>query len=324
MVTPSEAWWRAVAAQSIATGDGLSATFREPFSVLGAAIVQTVRLRQMGHTGDRAMSRSRIWTVLVLGLVGSLSWGCSTSSHIDPAVRELIDVIERVDVPDRYAFSFVPDSPSPFVACLAGVDEIDGVVDAAARAVQLKPRRAAPEVIVTEDELFVADLESQIWAKAEWSPSLDQGLLTSIFGETLAERIVVGVRSPDPNATALGAIEVADSVMPVGASDTRAVESFVVEIDEEALAGLASADVSDDSGPAIEEIRLVVTATPEGLVTSTAVTTGSVSESYANYVIHVSYENVPGVVLPPSENQRPVSLSDLQYPDAQSSCSFGQ
>ncbi|NNF63102.1 MAG: hypothetical protein HKN07_02480 [Acidimicrobiia bacterium] len=240
-------------------------------------------------------------------------------------MRELIDAIEEADVPDRYAFSFVPDGPSPFVACLAGVDEIDGVVDVTARAVKLNPRRVAPEIIVTEDELFVGDLESEIWARVGWSPTLDQERLTSIFGETLAERIVVGFRSPDPNATALGAIEVADSVMPANTLErSEASESFVVEIDEEAFAGLPSDGESDDVGPALDQIRLVVTATPEGLVTSTVVTAGSDSESYANYVIHVTYDDVPGVLVPPFEDQRHTSLSDLQYPDAQSSCAFGQ
>ncbi len=267
------------------------------------------------------MTRSITLTVFAVAI---LATGCAGGDPVAPDVRPLVDAIERADSPARYRFNFVPASPSPFVACLAGVDEIEGVLDVGAGAIRLQPRREAPEILVTTTELLVARAGSESWMSTPWDPAMDGGLLAAIFGETMAGRILVGFRSPDPNAIAMAAIDIADSVVPASTPRGSVGESLEIVVNQREFAdrtGDLTGDAEDGLPP---PLRLIVSATQEGLVTSIFVNAGPDGDSTTNYAISASYDDIPRLVIPSEELREATALEEVEYPDAQSSCAFGQ
>ena len=267
------------------------------------------------------MTRSIALTVFVVAVLAS---GCAGDDPVDPEVRPLVDAIETADSPARYRFNFVPASPSPFVACLAGIDEIEGVLDVDAGAIRLQPRRNAPEILVTTTELLVATADSDTWVSTPWDPAMDQEVLEAIFGETLAGRIVVGFRAPDPNTTAIAAIDVAESVLPVATPPTVMGESFEILVDQREFADQTADATSGSADRSVPLLRLTVSATKEGLVTSIFVDAGTDGGSTTNYAISATYEDVPSLLIPPEAQREATTLAEIDYPDAQSSCAFGQ
>ena len=267
------------------------------------------------------MTRSIALTVLVVTV---LATACAGDDPVDPEVRPLVDAIEKAGSPARYRFNFVPASPSPFVACLAGIDEIEGVLDVGAGAIRLQPRRNAPEVLVTTTELLVARADSETWMSTPWDPAMDRELLEAIFGETMAGRIVVGFRAPDPNAIAVAAIDVADSVLPIATPLTAMGESFEILVNQREFADLTADSTGDGASGSAPQLRLTVSATQDGLVTSILVDAGPDGDSATNYAISATYEDAPRLVIPPQAQQEPATLEEIEYPDAQSSCAFGR
>ena len=267
------------------------------------------------------MTRSIALAVFVVAVLAS---GCAGHGPVDPEVRPLVDAIEEAGSPARYRFNFVPASPSPFVACLAGIDEIEGVLDVGAGAIRLQPRREAPEILVTTTELLVARADSETWMSTSWDPAMDRELLEVIFGETLAGRIVVGFRAPDPNAIAMAAIDVADSVLPVSTPPGALGESFEILVNQREFADRTGDSTGDSDDGSVPRLRLIVSATQEGLVTSIFVDAGPDGDSTTNYAISATYEDVPSLLIPPEAQREPTTLEEIDYPDAQSSCAFGQ
>jgi len=250
------------------------------------------------------MTRSIALAVFVVAVLAS---GCAGHGPVDLEVRPLVDAIEEAGSPARYRFNFVPASPSPFVACLAGID-----------------RREAPEILVTTTELLVARADSETWMSTSWDPAMDRELLEVIFGETLAGRIVVGFRAPDPNAIAMAAIDVADSVLPVSTPPGALGESFEILVNQREFADRTGDSTGDSDDGSVPRLRLIVSATQEGLVTSIFVDAGPDGDSTTNYAISATYEDVPSLLIPPEAQREPTTLEEIDYPDAQSSCAFGQ
>lgn len=128
----------------------------------------------------------RMWrTAQLLGvLVGVmlLAGGCGSDGvFIDPPAQPAVNRIVAAPSLQRWAFTYQPNSASPYLACLTGVDGVTGVVDLAAGAVIVEPDRNAPPVIVTNSSFLVPARSGRGWDEVRWGPNSDPASLYPIF-----------------------------------------------------------------------------------------------------------------------------------------------
>lgn len=124
-------------------------------------------------------------TAQLLGvLVGVmlLAGGCGSDGvFIDPPAQPAVNRIVAAPSLQRWAFTYQPNSASPYLACLTGVDGVTGVVDLAAGAVIVEPDRNAPPVIVTNSSFLVPARSGRGWDEVRWGPNSDPASLYPIF-----------------------------------------------------------------------------------------------------------------------------------------------
>ncbi|MDW3178677.1 MAG: hypothetical protein R8J94_14900 [Acidimicrobiia bacterium] len=265
---------------------------------------------------------------LLLGVLAFLSK--APNDPIDPAVRPTVDRLEQTPAPKRWSFRYVPISASPYVACLGGVDEVDGAVDTIAGLMVLEPNREAPPIIVTDSSFMIPSdpPELENWDEVQLPDGEVRTTLTPILGEVLAGFVADGVRLPDPKMTALAAVEIAESVKPseslpglTGDSFTVIVDAdqFIAELEaggliptEDDLTRIPAITVSVDDGGRVAQL---IIRTPE---------TGNEDHSDRGYVLTTEYGDVTPPQPPSPAQRQPVQLNDLNYPSPNESCAFGR
>ena len=143
-----------------------------------------------------------------------ISAACGSSPTVITAdAQPIVDRILAADPIERWAFLYQPDTASPYLACLGGVDEVQGVIDVGNKVLSLEPNRDAPPVTVTDASVLVPDpREPETWHEISRTPTLDPAQLQPIFGEVLAGYIATGLRAPDLNMITQAAIDIATSV----------------------------------------------------------------------------------------------------------------
>ena len=255
--------------------------------------------------------------VLATGLTA-----CAGGPDVTPDAAAVIQRLEAVEPMRRWTFSYRPDSPSPYLACLQGIDEITGSVDVAEGIVWLQPSRDAPAIAVTEDTIAVPDPEIPgSWLATPW-PTKDDEALTDMFGETLAGHIRTGLRLPDPNMTVMEMFTVATSVETADDNRQEGSDTLVIVADIERFNDAANSDVEP-----LDALTVTAVVDPTGRVTTMIVDASPIAQSESTsphrnrYAITANYDGLDPFDAAPT-NAVIVDPADLQYPNPQSSCEF--
>lgn len=265
---------------------------------------------------------------LLLGVLVLLSlW---SSDPIDPAVRPILERLERTPAPARWSFRYMPISASPYIACLGGIDEVDGAVDTVAGLLLIEPNRDAAPIIVTNSSFMIRSDSQELenWDEVQSLDNDVRATLTPKLGEVLAGFVEDGLRLPDPKMTALAAVEIAESVKPAETPSGLTGDSFTVVVDpDQFIAELEAGGLR----PSEDDLDLIPTVTVSvddtGLVTGLVIrttSTGSEEEGGGGYVVATNYGDITPLQLPGRLQRRPVDLVDLSYPSPNESCAFGQ
>ncbi|MBT8241889.1 MAG: hypothetical protein HKN03_01230 [Acidimicrobiales bacterium] len=245
--------------------------------------------------------------------------GCGSSPTIDSSVEELVASVVENPGPEVFSIDFVPVNPSPYVACLQGIDEVRAVIDRPGGIIRLQPRRSAPPILVAPDRVLVESQEAGDWFELPLPTASDRPALEQVFGTSLAGFIMNGVAEPNLNETAAALLSVADEVgtapTPVGLPGS----SFEVIVDSDKY--LAESGGGSD----VPIPTATVTATASGEVTGIAIArsaTGSAEDEGGPYaLVGRPFEEL--LVQLPDENMvREQTLSEVLYPRPQQSCRF--
>ena len=241
---------------------------------------------------------------------------CSPTTPIDDQAQPVVDALRAAEVPRQYRSTYVPESPSAYLACLQGVEEIEMTVDWDLGVVRLQPRRDAPAVFVTETTIVV---DHQAAAVAlPWSADLDADSLGDVFGTSLGAFIETGIRSPDPNATVEALIDIAVSVQLTQPPSGLVGDAIVITIDANQF---NTASNRENGAPAP---RFIATIDANGLVTGFLVSdpkADSGPDPVTSYAVVTEYEPAPTLGVPQAE-QALSSIHDVAYPSAETSCRF--
>ncbi len=253
--------------------------------------------------------------------------GCGAASpNVTPDAAAVIERMDTADPTLRWRFTYRPDSPSPYLACLQGIDEITGDVDVAEGVLWLQPHRNAPAIALTERKIAVPDPDSPgSWLAVPW-PSTDNETLSNLLGETLAGHAATGLRLPDPNMTVTEILTVASSVETMGTTTPNGSNTLSITVDVERFNNRRS-EASDSTADPLEFLTVTAVIDPAGRVTtmivdaSQPVPNEESSPHGDRYIITAEYDDLDPIEAAPRRSTT-VSTADLRYPDAQSSCEF--
>lgn len=205
----------------------------------------------------------RGWLALAGVLVVFTTIACSGSSGgLDRAsddVKQLVSSIEAAEPPTSYTFSYSIIS-TVFMACLSGVEDVDGVVDASNRVVRLTPHVRGGDVYFQDGVLFIDDAllagsdPSTNFVSIALGSDPDAETLNAIkdaLGVGLSGLISGGEWSAHPNEIVQAALPVAVSITPI-APNEAALEGIRIVLDPGAYFALVEQDpISDDAHPPV-------------------------------------------------------------------------
>lgn len=270
------------------------------------------------------------WLLLAAALFGA---GCNSGPTIITAdAQPIVDRIIAADPLERWTFVYQPDSASPYLACLVGIDEVQGSVDVSSSVLWLKPNREAPPVIVTDTSVLVPDAGApQTWHEIAWTPDLDLEVLRPIFGEVLAGEIATGLGAPDLNMTTRALIDIASSVETTDPPFQLAGDAIRIAVDRDRYREELEADdagLSDDERDAVPTFTAVVD--PLGRVSALVVDSDSIQPDQGEgghgnrYIVTATFDDLDPIATPPAEDRKPATLADISYPTPDASCGFGR
>ncbi len=262
-----------------------------------------------------------------------ISAACGSSPTVITAdAQPIVDRILAADPIERWAFLYQPDTASPYLACLGGVDEVQGVIDVGNKVLSLEPNRDAPPVTVTDASVLVPDpREPETWHEISRTPTLDPAQLQPIFGEVLAGYIATGLRAPDLNMITQAAIDIATSVEATDPPFQLAGDTIRISVEpalylQELEAN--DADIGEDESDQIPTFTVVVDTL--GRVSALVVDADpsqpdQIEADHGNrYIVTARFDDLEPIAPPPAENRDPATLGDISYPTLGASCQFGQ
>lgn len=242
--------------------------------------------------------------------------GCGSTNPIDDRAQPVVDELRSAEVPRQYRSTYIPASPSPFLSCLQGVEEVEMTVDWELGVVRLQPRRDTPAVFVTETMIVVDNRRSP--ELLAWSVDLDSDALADVFGASVGALIETGIRSPDPNVTIDALIDIAISVQLTQPPGGLVGESISITVDRERF------NAESGREPGSPAPRIVATINGDGLVTGYVVSDPSEDsdpDPDTNYAVVTDYEPAPSHSVP-AGGERRSSIKDIAYPSPEDSCQF--
>jgi len=282
-----------------------------------------------GELHSHPRTRHVLSLLIAAALIGT---GCGTSPRVIAAdAQPIVDRILAADPLERWTFSYRADTASPYLTCLGGIDEVQGVIDVSDKVLRLEPNRDAPPVTVTDASVLVPDpSEPETWHEIAWTPTLDPARLQPIFGEVLAGYIAAGLRAPDLNLTTQAAIDIASSVEATDPPFQLTGDTIRITVDPDRyLQELEAndADISNDERDRVPTFTAVVDAL--GRVSALVVDTGptpsgqSEADHRNRYIVTAHFDNLEPIAPPPAEDRNPATLADISYPTPDASCEFG-
>jgi hypothetical protein len=292
--------------------------------------VSGIAIRRSRAVRLRTLQTMRVVTLVALA-AALTSCGGSSSTIASDQAAPIVNRLASSASPQRWDFTYQPDSASPYRDCLSGLDAVDGSVDTANGALRLAPHRDAPALIVIASSLLVSQNgQPGSWLDVPLDPSPDETVLVEMFGEILTSYIVTGADEPDLRATILAAIDIATSVetapTPFGL-DGEAIEIAIdpdLYLDELAAGGVI---VTHDERDRIPTITAVIDSL--GRVTGLVVDPGATGDDTTDaehrdrYVVSASYDDLEPLAVPDATDRTFSGLDDLDYPSPDESCRFG-
>lgn len=273
-----------------------------------------------------AANRATVGLVAALAVLGT---ACGNPRpDVDPAAQPIVEKIAAAPETRQWTFTFKPHSGSPYVGCLSGIDEVQGVVDLDAGAIQVEPNREAPPIVVTETALLVATDtgNDRSWQEAPLIDDSSSELLEEVFGRSLAGFIANDVREPSPNMTVAAVMKVAASIQ----RDTESAQSgdtIKITVDPDDYRDELVSD-GQQPGPDDPIPQFLVTVDDNGRVIALDVDTDSVGRGAddgghgGGYLLLASYERPATVLVPDRSSWVSTSIGDIQYPRPGSGCVF--
>lgn len=267
-----------------------------------------------------------IFAVLVVAMSGCTGSG----GVVDPAVESIVQSVSDAPRPERWAFTYQPDSASPFVSCLAGIDEVFGVVDLVGGAMKVEPRRSAPSIIVSGDAILMASDAPNgdgPWHELNLQPADRRAQLLATFGEVLTGYIVTGARTPDLNTTAIAALDIATTVTIGNPPSGVAGEAFQITVDAESYLAVLEANGTTLSETDRDRIPMFTIVVDDlGRVTAIVVDTSPDDPEERTdsdrYIVTANYD-VETINIPDEGDRRRTDIASLNYPTPEESCVFG-
>ncbi len=271
--------------------------------------------------------------IVIVMIFAATFAGCGDSSS-DVASDEAAPIVDRLKntpSPQRWDFTYQPDSASPYADCLSGLDAVEGSIDTTNGVLGLAPRRNAPPLIVTDTSLLLAQSnQPDSWIDIPLDPSLDEARLVEKLGEILTSYIMTGVEEPDLGTTVLAAIDTATSVDTAPTPFGLDGEAIEITMDPDLyLAELAAGGVTvtDDERSQIPTITAVIDSLGRvtGLVVDPSATgdDGTDAEHRDRYVITATYDELEPLDVPDATNRTVGGIDDVDYPSPEESCTFG-
>lgn len=283
-----------------------------------------------GERHRHSRTRHILSLLIVATLVGA---GCGASPTVIAADAEpIVNRILAADPIEGWTFTYQPDTASPYLACLGGIDEVQGVIDLGDNLLRLKPNRDAPPVIVTNTAVLVPDpSEPQRWLEIAWTPTLDPALLSRSFGEVMAGYIATGLRAPDLNMSTQAVIDIASSVEATDPPLQLTGDAIRITVDPDRyLRELEAndADISDDERDQVPTVTAVVDAL--GRVSALVVDTAPSQPDKADAghgnrsIVTARFDDLGPISAPRGEDREPATFADVSYPSPEASCEFGR
>ena len=254
---------------------------------------------------------------LICILIAAGSLACSgPSTAVDRApeeARRIVSDLEASVPPDSYAFRYSVIS-AMFMACLSGVEDIDGVVDARNQIVRLTPHDRDGDVYLVDDAVLVENVlmlateQTTRFVAVKLGPSPDGEILTSIrhaLGTGLSAFISGGEWPAHPNEIALSAVSVAATITPT-APTRDGVRGIRFVLDPTAYFDLVAPDVtmSADSDPPIVDAYVASNGVVQRLVIRKANPADpSVPEPDGDgYAMDFDFDPDIGIAVPPESD----------------------
>lgn len=272
------------------------------------------------------------WIPALFVAAVSITAGCGTSTPVvateaQPTVNRML----AADAIERWTFTYQPDSASPYLACLGGIDGIRGAIDVTAKVLRLEPYRDAPPVIVTDTAVLVPSPNgSQTWLEAAWTPTLDTKRLEAIFGDALAGYIATGLRAPDLNMTTAALVDIAWSVEATDPPFQLAGDAIRITVDADRYLRELEAnaiDISDDERGRVPTFIAVVDS--RGRVSALVVDgvpsrpDRSEADHADRYIVTAQFKELDPIATALPEDRELANLADITYPTPDASCKFG-
>lgn len=256
----------------------------------------------------------RIAATVATAVVAATS--CGASNPVEPDAQPVVNVVRSADIPRQYEYVYMPASPSPFLACLDGVDWVEASVDWDRGIIRLQPRRDAPAIFVTDEIVVVMHPGTpDVFA---WSTDLDSEPLADVFGTSVATFIETGTRAPDPNTTIEAMLDIAVDVRVAPTPVGIVGQTITITVDPDRF-NAGSDREAGQPAPAI-----TATVDGGGLVTGYVVSDPSAASQRdvaANYSVLVDYAPSQQLSVPDVGSER-LTIDEVDYPTAQDSCEF--
>lgn len=252
---------------------------------------------------------------VVLSIVGA---GCGASVEVDSGVEALVEAVTDADAPNVFGVSFVPVSPSPYLACLQGTDEVNVAVDRNMGVAFIQARREVPPIMVTADKVFIGTGNSGRWWSIAMPAESDRAQVEVKFGTSLADFIYSGISEPSLNETVVALLDVATTV---DASPTPAGvvgESFELTVDRGRY--LSQTDGGDEESPIPQ---VTVSARVDGIVTGILVRPSSDTDDVGGpYMQTTNPQATIEIEIPDDLKNDPALLAEVPFPAPLDSCRF--
>ena len=271
------------------------------------------------------------WAAMLL-LAAVVLGGCGGDVSVTGAgAAPIVDRLTAAPSPQRWDFSYQPDSASPYFDCLSGLDAVSGAIDRTTGVLRLTPVREAPSLIVTDSALMIGhDNGPDSWFELVLDPGGDELPLVELFGEILASYITTGIEAPDLKMTLVAAIDIAASVEVVPAPAGLDGDAIEITLDPDLYLAQLSAGgivITDEDRGRIPAITGVID--PQGRVIGLVVDPragddGAPDDEHRDrYVISATYDDLETLSAPPGPSRTVVAVGAVEYPEPEESCSFG-
>ncbi len=292
---------------------------------------QPLAARPLGHPlatvrrkPRHCLTRGHLALISILIAAGSVACaGPSTALDRAPEeARKIVADLEASEPPPSYTFRYSLIS-EVFMACLSGVEDIDGVVDARNQIVRLTPHGRDGVVYLVDDLLLIETIlmrefgQMTRFVAVRLGSSPDEDTLAPLrdaVGTGLSVLISGGEWPAHPNEIAMSAVSVAATITPI-APTRDGVRGIRFVLDPTAYFDLVAPDVTMSAGsdPPIVDAYVASNGVVQRLVVRKANPADpSVPEPDGDgYAMDFDFDPDINIAVPPDSDIAPILIADL-------------